>query len=161
MAEIEPLLRVGTTRAERTAAREDAHQAQVRESFASITQNSPWRAEELEQQLVRGEWIFYWSPVIDQMKREGRLVEALELALECVDCAERSLRIGPNGDPPRGWTEKAAVIARKLKRYDFEVEIIERYFAIVADPSAYEGLTHRLGVARRLAASAVGDTIRP
>jgi hypothetical protein len=138
--------RLGTTRAERTAARETFAQEQARASFISIMENSPWRSDELKGQVVRGEWIFYWPPVIEQMKREGRLSEALELALECSDCAARTLGHGPMW----GWTEKVAIIARKMRRYDFEVEVIEGFLATAWHPDAEDGARRRLAKARAL-----------
>jgi hypothetical protein len=109
-------------------------------------ENNPWRADELKSQVVRGEWIFYWLPVIEQMKREGRLNEALELALECSDCAARTLGYGPMW----GWVQKVAVIARKMRRYDFEVEVLETFLATAWHPHAEDSARRRLAKARAL-----------
>lgn len=112
------------------------------------------RARDAQAQVLRGEWIFYWSPVIDQLKREGRLQEAYDLALECVELAETAL--AHDGVPPHGWTEKLAIVARKMGRVDLEVQALERWVSVCdanRSQSVSTPLHARLEKARALLAS--------
>lgn len=104
--------------------------------------------------MVRGEPIFYWLPVMDQLKRSGDLEGAFQLAWECMEVAERTLRF--DGTPAVGWTRRLAVICRKMRRFDTEVQVIERWFA-QSDPSrwregVFDDMRHRLVVAKELLA---------
>lgn len=141
-----PRLIIGTTRAERTAARETAHQEQAQRSFERHLLAGGREAEEAEASLLRGQPVFYWSPVIDQFKREGRLNEALELAIECADHAGRALGYGPVW----GWVKKVAIIARKMRRYDFEVEVLERFLATTWHPEYQDEARARVAKAQDL-----------
>ncbi|TQF65315.1 hypothetical protein FK531_22080 [Rhodococcus spelaei] len=75
-------------------------------------------------QQVRGKHFTAWSEPVKQLKRDGRLDEALELLHECIDAAELS---ADWGDPPPGWTEQAAIIYRKQKNFAGEVEVLQRW----------------------------------
>jgi hypothetical protein len=122
--------------------------AQARETFSNHLAYGGETAARARNQVVRGEWLFYWSPVIDQMKRQGRLTEALELAIECADCAERTLDSGPVW----GWVRKVAIIARKMRRYDFEVDVLQDFLARAWHPERQDDARHRLAKACALAA---------
>jgi len=63
---------IGTSREERIKARADLHQQTVLEAHEQNKIRDPEFATRIE---VRGQPAFYWSPVIDQMKRDGRLGE--------------------------------------------------------------------------------------
>lgn len=141
--------RIGTTRVERTAARERDHQERARRNFEHHLMAGGREEEDALAAMMRGEPLFYWSPVIEQLKRAGRLNEALELAIECADCAERTLGYGPMW----GWVKRVAIIARKMRRHDFEVEILERFLATVWDPERQDEARTRLGKARALEVS--------
>jgi hypothetical protein len=141
---------IGSTRAERTAAREDQMQQQVDDLREKRLDTGGREAAEEVARTVRGESVFHWIPVIEQLKRQGRLGEALELAWECMEVAETALLFG-GAVPPPGWVTKVAVIARKLDRADLEVEVLERWFAhlpATSTETSYPDLRHRLTVAR-------------
>lgn len=70
----------------------------------------------------------YWeiSETVAQLKRDGRLDDALTLLTDCLDFTERSAAI--DGRPLYSWPfDQAAIVLRKQKRYADEVQIIERY----------------------------------
>lgn len=124
-----PLL---STREERQRARlEDHHSRSDATSAAKIRFGGQQRDEVLSA-LVRGKPFTYWSPDIDQLKREGRLLEALELAWECMEAAERWTLNSPF--PPPGWYPRVAVICRKLRFYEREAAVLQRAIDH-ADPS--------------------------
>ena len=95
---------------------------------------------------VRDQLAFWWSPEIQRLRREGRPAEALELAwarMEAVD-DERPL--------PYGWAWGVATIARQLRRYDLELEVIEHVLDIAAEGgTAAEPWESRLAEIERLA----------
>jgi hypothetical protein len=82
------------------------------------------QAEAARLRMVRGRDMGLVSAEIDQLKRDGKLEEALELTYECMDAAERSNAVlGWEGAGK--WYERAAIILRKLEDYDAEVRMIE------------------------------------
>lgn len=78
--------------------------------------------------LVRGRHYTTWVETIRQLKRDGRVEDALTLALECVDATEREARVSGMSPAP-AYTEMAAVIYRQRRDYAAEVAIIERFVA--------------------------------
>lgn len=84
------------------------------------------RAEEFKAGIVGG--IHYLQTVepIKQLKRDGRLEDALDLcyvAIEGAECAK-------GGREPAPWyTEQAAIILRKLGRREEEIAVLERWLA--------------------------------
>lgn len=109
------------------------------------------RAEDGEAHLrdvptVRGRMLFWWTPEIEQLVRDHRLGEALELAWECMEAAERMT------PPPYGWANRAAIIARKAGRNDLEVEILRRFLSVSGDVSETHPIAVRLPKAEALAA---------
>ena len=61
---------------------------------------------------------------IQQLKREGRLQEALDLCYGAIDAAERDR----NGREPAPWyTEQVAIIHRKRGERDLEVAVLQRW----------------------------------
>lgn len=84
------------------------------------------RAEQFRCGAVGG--IHYLQTVepIKQLKREGRLEEALRLCYLAIEGAERDRQ----GREPAPWyTEQAAIIHRKLGQRDEEIAILERWLA--------------------------------
>lgn len=65
---------------------------------------------------------------VAKIKRDGDLGGALQLLMECVGAAERVAKL--EGRSPDVWpTEQAAIVLRKLKDFDGEVAVLERYVA--------------------------------
>ncbi|QNE35372.1 HIRAN domain-containing protein [Leifsonia shinshuensis] len=84
------------------------------------------RAAQFQNASVNG--IHYLQTVepIKQLKREGRLEEALQLCYLAIEGAERDR----NGREPAPWyTEQAAIILRKLGRRDEEIAVLKRWLA--------------------------------
>lgn len=99
------------------------------------------RAEAFKAGQVNG--IHYLQTVepIKQLKREGRLAEALQLCYIAIEGAERARE----GREPAPWyTEQAAIILRKLGRRDEEIAVLERWLG--ATPAAHRegGIQQRL-----------------
>lgn len=83
----------------------------------------PLEVAEQRTRLVRGKDYIEWVAPVEQLKREGKLAEALNILHECIEAAERA-------DPtsPAPWyTEQAAIVHRKLGEFDAEIEVLRRY----------------------------------
>ncbi|MEV8253703.1 hypothetical protein AB0O95_07020 [Rhodoglobus sp. NPDC076762] len=76
----------------------------------------------------RGKHFTEWAPEVDRLRSEGKLVESLALAYECIEATERQAAVEKHGVAP-GYYHDAAVALRKLKRYVEEVQVLERYLA--------------------------------
>lgn len=84
------------------------------------------RARQFEQGTVHG--IHYLETVepIKQLKREGRLDEALRLCNIAIEGSEKEAKA--TGCEPMPWyTEQAAIILRKLKRPEDEEAVLRRW----------------------------------
>ena len=79
---------------------------------------------------------------VKQLKRERKHEEAIKLLLEIVSAVEREARMAEKlnrGAPwfiAPGYYKELAIIYRKEKHYDKEVEIIERYCDHTKAPGA-------------------------
>lgn len=91
---------------------------------------------------VRGLQLWDWIPTIDQMKRDQEYEEALALTLECINAMERYNAAMRLDGGAAGWYERAAIIYRKLKDYDGEIELIDRGLSYMPE---HEGLAYRRG----------------
>ncbi|WP_158506295.1 exonuclease domain-containing protein [Tomitella biformata] len=76
--------------------------------------------------MVRSKHIDAWVPVIDQLKRDGNLEEALTLLLECVIVAERAENC-VGGEPEPEWTLQAGIVYRKQRDHRGEVSVLQRW----------------------------------
>ncbi|WP_072691534.1 exonuclease domain-containing protein [Rhodococcus marinonascens] len=77
-------------------------------------------------QQVRGRHFTAWSEPVKQLKRDGRLDEALELLFEVIAVVERPENCW-GGAPATGWTEQAAIVYRKQKNFAAEVAVLQRW----------------------------------
>jgi len=75
---------------------------------------------------LRDSITFWWDPEIEGLQRDGRLEEALELAWVRMEAVEDERPL------PYGWAWGVAVLARRMGRYDLEIEVIERVLTIAA-----------------------------
>jgi len=75
---------------------------------------------------VDGKHYTEYVELVKQLKREERHDEAIKLLLQLVTGTEREARTAGWGVAP-WYYEQLAIIYRKEKRYDEEVEILERY----------------------------------
>lgn len=81
--------------------------------------------------LVRGRHYTEWVSTVADLKREGRYEEALQLLSECQQATTRE----DPGRPAPHYFEHAAIIYRKLKNREAEVEVLERYIELSREPS--------------------------
>lgn len=114
-----------------TADRAAENQAVVRQMVSEALLEGEDRAEEFWAGMVDGQHFLELVEPINQLKRENRLEEALALAYQAIEGAERSAKMrqedGVTAEPPSWYTIQAAIICRKLKRNDQEVEVLERW----------------------------------
>lgn len=84
----------------------------------------PVRAAQFKRGLVGAHHYLETVEPIKQLKREGRLEEALALCYGAIDGAERDR----DGREPAPWyTEQAAIIHRKRGEHDQEVAVLQRW----------------------------------
>jgi len=112
-----PAVTVADERAERAAATSDM----VDEG---LTSDNPERAAQVKAGMVGRYHYLETVEPIQQLKREGRLQEALDLCYGAIDAAENDR----DGREPAPWyTEQAAIIHRKRGERDLEVAVLERW----------------------------------
>jgi hypothetical protein len=91
------------------------------------------------------------------MVRDGEYDDALALLFECIAATEAEYSVTGYGNPGTFYTEKAAIVLRRFKRFDDEVAVLERYVGFLgAEKTAPELLT-RLDRARTIRDLTVGD----
>jgi len=95
-----------------------------------------------------------WLDVVKFLVKDGRPEEALRLVHVLIEAAEEEARLSKR-EPAPAYTERAAMIYRKQRRYTEEIAIIERWEAACPPdqrgPGAgQERLARRLERARAL-----------
>lgn len=106
------------------------------------------RRLEEEAGSVHGRHYTEWVPKLDELRSSGDDDSAPALLLECIDAAERAVRVA-GMEPAPGYTKRAAVIYRRRKDYAREIQVMERWEA--AAPPRYRGaMKERLAAARKL-----------
>ena len=92
---------------------------------------------------------------VKQLKREKKHDEAIKLLLRLVDATESESKFaGPGWGVAPWYYEQLAILYRKEKRFDDEVEILERYESQPKAPGAGPSkLAERLEKARKLSAT--------
>jgi hypothetical protein len=127
------------TSSERINSSHAAKTAMVREAL----QGGGARAQQFKRGMVDGIHYLELIEPIKQLKRDGRLEEALVLCYKAIEAAEGDAK----GDMPAPWyTEQAAIVHRKLGQKDEEIAVLKRWLSHC--PKA-----HRAGssIAERLA----------
>lgn len=94
--------------------------AMVSESLAE----GGFRAEEFRRGMVNGVHYLELVEPIKQLKREGRLEEALELCYRAIEGAEKTRGIR---EPAPWYTLQAAIVHRKLRQKDAEIAVLQRW----------------------------------
>jgi hypothetical protein len=84
------------------------------------------RAERFRAGMVDGVHYLELVEPIKQLKREGRLEEALELCYKAMTGAENS---AGDLEPPSFYAEQAAIVLRKLGRREEEMQVLRRHLA--------------------------------
>lgn len=108
------------TAPERTVAAAKGHSEMVKEALAGGCA----RAQQFKAGMVDGVHYLQLIEPIKQLKREGRLEEALKLSYQAIEGAEND-RTG--GLPAPWYTEQAAIIHRKLGQRDEEIAVLKRW----------------------------------
>lgn len=93
------------------------------------------RADQFRAGTVDGVHYLQAVEPIKQLKREGRLEEALALCYTAIAGAENAARREKTSPPPF-YTEQAAIVLRKLGRRDEEIAVLKRY--VDACPPKYK-----------------------
>ena len=106
--------------------RAEAHAATTGMVLEALEGDDPSRAEQLERGLVGGVHYLETIEPIKQLKRDGKLDEALEVCYAAIAGAEAAR----DGREPAPWyTEQAAIIHRKRGEQDEEVAVLRRWLA--------------------------------
>lgn len=96
--------------------------AMVREAL----QGGGSRSQQFKRGMVDGVHYLELVEPIKQLKREGRLEEALVLCYKAIEAAEGDA----GGREPAPWyTEQAAIVHRKLQQKDEEIAVLKRWLA--------------------------------
>ncbi len=99
----------------------------VRKSLGSWEQH----ATEMHTGMINGVHYLELIEPIKELKRKGNLKEALELCYQAIEATENEALAKKNqGEDyylPPAYTIQAAIIHRKLKQYDEEIAVLERY----------------------------------
>jgi len=103
-----------------------AHQQGVDRMVADALAGGGARAESFAQDMVNGVHYLQLVEPIKQLKRDGRLEDALVLCYAAIEGAEANRE----GREPAPWyTEQAAIIHRKLSQRGEEVAVLQRWLA--------------------------------
>jgi len=109
-----------TTTEERAKEAHDERQRMVAEGLAG----GGTQAEQFRAGMVNGVHYLELVEPIKELKREGRLDEALQLCYQAIQGAEND-RDGR--EPAPAYTIDAAIIHRKLKQRDEEIAVLQRW----------------------------------
>lgn len=123
---------------------------------AAIRQVGTRPRGEVEAMLFAGKPLWDWLKYAEDLARQKRDHEALELVLALVTCAEQESRLSGR-EPAPAYTERAAILYRKQKQYGAEIAVIERWEGACPPERRGPGVTQaklsaRLTKARQLAA---------
>ncbi len=110
-------------------------QADINKMVADALATGGPRAASFEVGMVRGVHYLQLVEPIKQLKRDGRMEDALVLCYSAIQGAEAARE----GRAPAPWyTEQAAIIHRKLDQRDDEIAVLRRWLAI-CPPDRREG----------------------
>ncbi|WP_285247487.1 hypothetical protein [Pseudarthrobacter sp. efr-133-R2A-89] len=103
----------------------DSH-TQKTEMVREALQGGGARSQQFRRGMVDGVHYLELVEPIKQLKRDGRLNEALALCYKAIEAAERSR----DGREPAPWyTEQAAIVHRKLGQKEDEIDVLKRWLA--------------------------------
>lgn len=150
-----------------------ARASAMRRDGLSLSALDQCYADEHDAEFVRGKHFLEWGDELQELKRQGRLEEALKLALEVIEATERGQAVEAQNAPtradylhrspdqyqpretPPGWTEQAAIILRKLGRIEEEIAVIDRWIAHAGARERWVGQTHSKLLDRRAKAASL------
>ena len=113
-------------------------------------------AAQIDSLQLAGKTLPDWLEVVQALERAGRWEEALQLVEVLIEAAEQeAARSGR--EPAPAYTERAAIMLRRRKDYDAEIQVLERWEAFCPPERRGPGTTQqklaaRLVKARQLAA---------
>lgn len=110
-----------------TAKREE-RQAGVNLIIERALSSGGKQAERIRGGIVNGVHYLQLSEPIKQLKREGRLRDALVLCYMAIEGAEAEA-LYDGREPAPAYTKHAAIIHKKLKERDQEIAVLERWLA--------------------------------
>lgn len=102
--------------------------------------------------VFEGIFLADWLRYVEQLTREKREDEALELAEALVTAAEQKAAVDRT-EPAPAYTKRVAVMYRKRRDYASEIAVLERWMAACPRGRGNDDLTARLAKARELAAA--------
>ncbi|WP_339620799.1 hypothetical protein [uncultured Salinibacterium sp.] len=112
------------TPAQKRMAAHESSSAMVQDAIAG----GGTRAEQFKSGMVKGVHYLELVEPIKELKREGRILEALTLCEAAIKGAENSR----DGRAPAPWyTEQSAIIHRKLGQKDQEIAVLKRWLSFV------------------------------
>ena len=109
-------------------AKAEAHHADVSNMVTEALAGGGERAEQFKRGIVNGVHYLQLVEPIKQLKRDGRLDEALALCYAAIEGAEAAARRDRLAPAP-WYSEQAAIIHRKLQQREQEVAVLERWLA--------------------------------
>jgi hypothetical protein len=109
-----------------TSAKVAAHQTSIDQMVADALAGGGDRAESFQRGMVGGVHYLQLVEPIKQLKREGRLDDALVLCYAAIEGAEGARE---GREPAPFYTEQAAIIHRKLGQRDKEAAVLRRWLA--------------------------------
>lgn len=115
-----------------TAERAATSQKQITQTISAKLQ-AVLDAPEISAGMVKGYHYVELAEPIKQLKRDGRLQDALTLAYSAIEAAENEARHSGR-EPAPAYTLHAAIVHRKLGQHDEERAVLERWIA--ATPAA-------------------------
>jgi hypothetical protein len=107
-------------------AKAGAHHADVTEMVTDALEGGGDRAAQFTAGMVNGIHYLQLIEPIKELKRDGRLEEALTLCYAAIEGAEASAA-RERLEPAPWYTEQAAIIHRKLGQRDEELAVLERW----------------------------------
>jgi hypothetical protein len=109
-----------------TSAKVAAHQTSIDQMVADALAGGGDRAESFQRGMVGGVHYLQLVEPIKQLKREGRLDDALVLCYAAIEGGEGARE---GREPAPFYTEQAAIIHRKLGQRDKEAAVLRRWLA--------------------------------
>lgn len=141
----------GTTESEKDygAQRREMEQYEAERAQADAARAERKRVKEarLEAGSIDGDHWKTLKPAISELKRQQRFDDARTALDQCIAAAEREAAV--NGAVPDPWpSEQMSVVLRRLRAYDDELAVLERYLSACGTNEPPESVLTRLNRAR-------------
>ena len=141
----------GTTESEKDYAQErreiERWEAERTQAAAEREERKRQKAAKLAAGDVDGTHWKALKPTISELKRQQRFEDARTALDKCIAAAEREASL--DGSRPDPWpSEQMSVVLRKLRAFDEELAVLERYVAACGSNEVPESALSRLSRAR-------------